>query len=325
VKKLRSLVIGLAILLMVLLGGCGGSSKSSGGYADGDSKSVDLSEITWEGTGFNPEVPGETVASSGSARQSVQLNMAENAVVPSSRKLIKQAELHIEADQSLINEEGKLFGVNQKVDELIRKYEAYSEQTRSDENSARFTIRVPQIYYESLIAGAGVLGKINSRSETAEDVTIKYYDLEGRLNTRKALLVTYQGYLSRARDIDDIMKVEARIADLQNEIDRMGNQFTQLANLIDYATIELYIYNYSYTPSNTFKDSVGSIFKSFRNFASGALLVVLAIVVYGTPITIFCLLAFWLLFGRVGILKKSFRFVLHDSNVKKDSNVSEDG
>ena len=295
----------LLLITFLLLIGCGGAKSGAAGSYD--------SELIAE------KLPNDYSAAEyteGLAREGGESIQTENPVVPTERKLIKQAELSIEADQSLIDNEGKLSGVNQKIDELIRKYRGYSEKTWSDENSARFTIRVPEIYYESLIAGAGNLGKIRSRSETAEDVTIKYYDLEGRLNTRKILLATFQGYISRANDIDDIMKIETRIADLQNEIDRMGSQLTLLANMIDYATVELFISSPYRTTNYTLGERIGTIIKSFGGFASGALIVVLSIVVYGIPIVLFCLIIFWLLFGRVGILKKAFRYAMGSSDEK---------
>ena len=242
-------------------------------------------------------------------------SQAENPAVNVSRKLIKIASISIEADPSYIDSEGKLSGVNQRVDELMKKYGAYSENTKSEENSSRFTIRVPQIYYESLIAEAGSLGKVRSRTETAEDVTIKYYDLEGRLNTKKQLLSTFQGYLSRAKDIDDIMKVETRIADLQNEIDWLGNQLTRLGNLVDYATVELNVYTYRYTTSYTLGDRIAEMFSSYGEFLSTILVVIIGIVIFAGPILIVGLLTFMLLFGRVGILKKAFRYVFRKKEV----------
>jgi alpha-D-ribose 1-methylphosphonate 5-triphosphate synthase subunit PhnG len=79
------------------------------------------------------------------------------------------------------------------------------------------------------------------RSENAEDVTLQYYDLEGRLNTKRELLKTYQSYLGRAKNIEEIMTVEKQIAELQNEIDWTGTRFRALADTVDYATIRLEI------------------------------------------------------------------------------------
>ena len=322
---------GLLALLSALVIGCGGKSKSSAAGGNTESQTFEASkpqaDTSFEGTGFNYQrTPGlpyddaviqESPLLVESSKPGEPLNQAETAVFIN-RKLIKRAELRIEADQSLIDNEGKISGVSKKIDNLMRKYDAYSEQTWSDENSARYTIRVPQVHYEALITETGALGKVRSRSETAEDVTLKYYDLEGRLTTKKTLLATFQGYLGRAKDIDDVMKVETRIADLQNEIDRLGSQFKMLANQIDYATVELQVYSYRHTSGYSTGDRIGKIFTSFGSFASGALVVLTSIIVYGVPIILFCLLLFWLLFGRVGILKRAFRLVMYgkDTTVK---------
>ena len=339
-KTMRTLRIGLLVLLGFLLICCSrGSAKESAPSYETGGESVESPQydVQFEETGFispgaqsaEPNAARAAAADANAARADTvnslnnatdsgrQRDLAEDIGNIQTRKLIKQAELSIEADKSLIDSEGKLSGVNQKVDELIMKYRGYSEKTWSDEDSARFTIRVPEIHYESLIAGAGTLGKIRSRSETAEDVTIKYYDLEGRLNTRKTLLATFQGYISRAKDIDDIMKIETRIADLQNEIDRMGSQLTLLANMVDYSTVELYISTPRRTSSYTLGERIESIFKSFGGFASGALLVLLSIAVYGIPIILFCLIVYWIFFGRLGLLKKAFRFAKGSNNIKK--------
>ena len=250
--------------------------------------------------------------------QSLQNIPAENSTVPMERKLVKNASLSIEADSSLLDTEGKLQGVQQKVDELMKKFEAYSEHTWSEENSSRFTIRVPEIHYASLISETSTLGKIKSRTETAEDVTLQYYDYEGRLETKKTLLATFQGYLGRARDIDDIMKVETRIAELQNEIDWLGNQLTRLSNLVDYATVELSIYSARHTSDYTLGDRIRDLFGGYGDFAGTVLVVLLGIVIFAIPVVIIILLAFWLLFGRVGILKKAFRLVMRGREKNND-------
>ena len=303
------------LIAFLLFTGCGGKSGSPAYDPEAMPAERQRNYSGDEGLAWMDDVSG--TASASGIEPDNRNSPAENPLIPMEHKLIKQAELSIEADQSLIDDEGKLSGVNQKIDELMKKYRAYSEKTWSDENSARFTIRVPEIYYESLIAGAGALGKIRSRSETAEDVTIKFYDLEGRLNTRKTLLSTFQGYISRAKDIDDIMKIETRIADLQNEIDRMGSQLTLLSNMVEYATVELYISSPFRSSTYTLGERIGGIVKSFGGFASGALLVLLSIVIYGIPIVLFCLIVFWLLFGRVGILKKAFSFAMGSDNEKQ--------
>ena len=327
--------LALLIIISALLFGCSGKSDSAM-YEPQEIRSAaadySLDEralSNFEGTGFDSSTTARSASASAQSTPSESSPARNRNPVPEvniasipgvERKLVKKADLRIEADPSLVSKEGKLLGVNQKIDTLIKKYGAYSENTYSDEDSAEFTLRVPKVYYESFISETGILGTVKSRTETAEDVTIQFFDLEGRLNTRKALLATFQSYISRAKDIDDIMKIETRIAALQNEIDTIGNQFTRLGNLVDYATVHLTIFsNYRHIEKPyTLGDRIKELFSSFGEFASSAFIVILGAIVYAGPIIIVFLIAFWLLFGRVGILKKAFRYATETSSQAKD-------
>jgi hypothetical protein len=324
-------------LLPVLLaaGGCGAAGKSgaaeysdradseySAGFEDG-AYSVEYQET--EPVPASAAVGTDTAAvpdaSLGDRNRSPDGGSSGGAAAAlgKTRKLVKKADVSIEADKSLLDKDGKLTGLNQRMDGLLKQYGAYSEYSLFDENSARYTVRVPQASYEAMLSAVGTLGKVRSRSETAEDVTLTYYDLEGRLTTRKTLLGTFQAYLGRAQSIDDIMKIETRIADLQYEIDRLGTQLQELASLVDYATIELSVYSPGVSSGYGLPEKIKDLFEAFGDFSSGGLLVILGIIIFGGPIVIICLLAFWLFFGRVGLLKKAFRLAVHgrDTDIKK--------
>jgi hypothetical protein len=333
-KKTLHLTSALFVATLFVLSGCGAKSGGAAYEAAAAPQAAydngaELARADFEGAGFNQssaEFSGDaafgadgTAAAGGASNPAAPAgSSAENSGAAKERKLVKRAELNIEAEPSFVDAEGRLSGVNQKVDELLKQYGAYAERTQSEENYISFTIRVPRGNYDALIAGAGVLGKVRSHSETAEDVTLRYYDVEGRLNTKKTLLATFQNYLSQTKNIDDIMKVETRIAELQNEIDWLGTELTQLANLVDYATVELSVFSSRRQTSYTLGDRVGRIFGGFGDFATSAVVALVGIVVYGVPILLVCLLAFWILFGRIGLLRKAFRLVTRGKEQQKE-------
>jgi hypothetical protein len=196
------------------------------------------------------------------------------------------------------------------INALMEKHGAYAASTEVSENSRHYDIRVPHTAYDAFLAGMSGMGRTLRRSESAEDVTLRYYDLEGRLATRQELLKTYQSYLGKAKNIEEILSVEARIADLQNEIDGTGKELRRLANQVDYATVSLEIYGpvaaipYSGpTPGERVKE----LFSSFGEFLSIVLVVVIGIVIFGIPIVLLLVLLFWILFGRIGLIKKLWR------------------
>jgi len=221
------------------------------------------------------------------------------------RKLVKRADVRIRVEN--------LEAADASVTGLMKKYDAYAASTNIQENSYYFSLRVPSRAYDIFLAEMNGIGRLINRSESTEDVTLRYYDLEGRLETKRELLRTFQAYLRRANNIEEILKVEARISELQYEIDGTGKQLRDLANRIDYSTIELTILGPAAASPNrnlTFGEKIKQMFGNFGDFLSGMGVFILGFVIYCIPVLLLALFLFWLLFGRVGLLKKLWRVVM---------------
>ena len=300
-----------------------GCSKKSapqfGGLYDGGLASENaVMYAEWKGTGFNPE------GADGIEGQATELGYDKNTGSPAAasggkadepqymagnveRKIVRSANIRVRVD----NLETAEIAVN----DLMEKYGAYSAWTSADENSRRYTIRVPSAVYKDFLAGTAGMGKVIHRTESAEDVTLRYYDLEWRLSTDKELLKTFQSYLGKAKNIDEILSVERRITELQGEIDSTGKDLRRLAKDVDYSTVELYIFGsaagstlYRYP---TLPDRVKELFGGFGNFLSVLAVILIGIVVYGVPIALLVLFFIWLLFGKIGLLKKLWRLAVN--------------
>ncbi|MCL1818240.1 MAG: DUF4349 domain-containing protein, partial [Spirochaetaceae bacterium] len=165
----------------------------------------------------------------------------------------------------------------------------------------------PSSSYEAFLADLSPLGTVLYREESATDVTLRYYDLEGRLATKKTLLVTFQNYLARAKNIEEILSVEERIAGLQAEIDGLGSQLKKLAGLVDYATVHLELLLPA-TASPSWEPGLGEriaeLFGDFGGFLKTAFVVIVGFILYGIPVLAFAALAFWLLLGKIGLLRR---------------------
>jgi hypothetical protein len=218
------------------------------------------------------------------------------------RKLVRQANVRIRVQDPAEAEAA--------VTAAMAKHGAYAASAAINDNSRHFTIRVPSVSYDALLADIGGLGRVLSRSENAEDVTVRYYDLEGRLATKRELLKTFQSYLGKAKTIEEILSVEERIAELEDEIDGTGRELRALGNLVDYATVELEVYG-PVTASSYRDPSLGErlfeLLDSFGDFASILALILVGIVIFGVPVVLILTVLFWVLFGRIGLLKKLWR------------------
>ena len=220
------------------------------------------------------------------------------------RKLIKSANVRIRVEN--------LSAADDAVNALLKKYDAYAASTNIEENSRYYSLRVPAKFYDIFLAETGSVGRLINRYENTEDVTLRYYDLEGRLATKKELLKTFQAYLGKAKTIEEIMSVEARLSELQYDIEGTGIQLRNLANRVDYATIDLSLLGPVMSSPNrgfTFGERVKQLFGGFGGFLSAVAMVLLGIVIYGIPILLLLGLLFVLLFGRIGLAKKLWRLI----------------
>jgi hypothetical protein len=231
------------------------------------------------------------------------------------RKLVRSANVRIRAEN--------LDVANASVTALMEKHGAYAASTAVEENSRYYSIRVPSTEYNAFLAGTEGMGRMLNRYENTEDVTLRYYDLEGRLATKRELLATFQSYLGKAQSIEEILSVEVRLAELHNEIDGTGRELRNLANRVDYATIDLTLLGpVASSPYRgpTLKDRIGQLFGGFGGFLSAVAVVIVGIVVYGVPVLLLLTLFFWLFFGRIGLVKKLWRLVT-DKRVSKKNGI----
>ena len=284
--------IGFIILpaaLIVITGSCSKSSYDGGAYAEyGKSANSRMyrSDYYDEAEIQTEEDSAPALASENSAQD---------------RKLTKRAYLRLRVEDQAEAE--------MQLSELMAKYKAWPESSESTDYSLSYLIRVPSPLYDTLLAELVKLGKVIRRTENTEDVTLRYYDLESRLATKRELLKTYQGYLVKAKNIEEIMTVENYISNLQREIDQTGAQFRGLAGQVDYAAINVDISLPPGAASQTkpsLGDKIGALFSSFGGVVSTTLVVLTGILIYGIPAILLIVFIYWLLFGRIGLIKKLF-------------------
>ena len=221
------------------------------------------------------------------------------------RKLVRRANVSIRVEN--------LEAADNSVTSLMEKYDAYASSTMVEENLRNYSLRVPSPQYDAFLTEMNGMGRLINRFESTEDVTIRYYDLEGRLETKRELLRTFQSYLRRANNIEEILAVEARIADLQYDIEGTGQQLRILANRVDYATIDLTLFGPVATMPNrsvTPREQIRQLFGNFGGFLSTVAVVIIGIVIYGIPVLLLLFFFFWLLFGRIGLMKKLWQTVM---------------
>jgi len=283
-------------VFIVVLAGC---SKKSDGYAGG------------YGTQFERSARSTFAADYNESKELFTEN-TQAIQEATTRKFTTSSNLEIRIE-NLDN------GVN-TLNEIMNKYDTYTSSINIYENSRNYTLKVPTHNYKIFLEEVMKIGKIINYGETTEDVTLRYYDLESRLNTKKELIKTFQSYLGKAKNIEEILSVESKLAELQAEIDDVGRQFRLLNNSIDYTTVRLELLG-PISAANYGKETTGEKIKGLMNgfgdYVSAIAVILLAIIVYGIPSIIILLLLYWVLFGKIGVLKKGFKLISGNKETKK--------
>lgn len=150
-----------------------------------------------------------------------------------------------------------------------------SDEGGSAENGSRwvrYTFRVPSDSYAVFLNDASAAGSVTYKSETTEDVTADYVDLEARLEslrTQEARLLELAG---QAGDLADLLAIEEQLAQVRYEIESYTGQQRVYDSLLAYSTVDVSLNEVRIlTPvSNNFGSRAVTAFKeSWHNFANG--------------------------------------------------------
>jgi hypothetical protein len=306
----KSIVSGL-LLVAVLCGGCSAKGSAEARFYAGSAQSENFAASD---SAMPESAEGDAAALDSAARYTENADGDPAA----RRKLVKRANLRLRV--------ADLAAADASINALMEQHGAYAASTETDDNSRGYVIRVPYAKYDDFLSAMNGMGRVLYRSESAEDVTLRYYDLEGRLATKQELLKTFQAYLGRAKDIEEILSVEARIADLQNEIDGTGKELRYLENLVDFATISLDLYGpVAAAPRSgpTLGERIKELFSGFGGFVSTVLVVLVGVVIYGVPVLLLLFLLFWICFGKIGLVKKLWRAAAGKKNESKNKDADQ--
>lgn len=309
-KKIKLLSLSLFTLFVVSVVSCGAKRKSSDEYAPQIAESKVTSA---DAGGFNAFSDVEMATDMAYEQPAAfESNVPLESYVE--RKLIKNGlvELSVESMED----------ISVKVERWIKTFGGYVFSSEVYETRGYFTLKVPVERFDSAINSAGGFGKITNQNVNTDDVTDQYYDLQSRIETKKILVNKYSEYLSRAKDVKELLEIERQINNITSELESMQGQLKRLSSLTNYSTINL---NFTTPVQAKEEDLVWPDFHNFgKRFGSHVAMffsymfkILLYLLVFGVPLAGVCILLYWLLFGKIGILRKLYEKSLQDSD-KKD-------
>jgi len=239
-KRLRNAAGCFVLSAMLLLGGCG---------------SADLGSATMDAmtNGSGMKYTAESAVDGGSfysgttsMEQGVmeEAKAVENESQPSiDRKLIKTVNMNVETQEfdslmATVQEQVKTLG---GYIENLNTYNGSQYSGYRGVRNADLTIRIPKDKLDVFLESVSGISNVVRRSDTVEDVTLAYVDLE----SHKEALETEQDrlleLLERAESIEDIITIEERLSNVRYQLESMESQLRTFDNQVDYSTVYLKI------------------------------------------------------------------------------------
>lgn len=117
----------------------------------------------------------------------------------------------------------------------------YVERGQRSERSASFTIRVPEASLDAVLDSLATLGRVASRTVSAEDVTEQAIDLDARLQALIATRDRLRQLHDKAVTVAEVIAVEHELARVQGEVDSLEGRLKHLRSTAALATVELSI------------------------------------------------------------------------------------
>lgn len=159
------------------------------------------------------------------------------------------------------------------VDGYMESSNEYTDST-DDTRTLSLTLRVPEGAYSAFLGVAeNVVGNVTSKSETADDVTTQYLDLDARLDNLTAQRTRLQELQASADNLSDLLQIESALSDVQYQIESYQSQLNWYSNQVEYCTINITLNEVeTLTPSdNSFGSKFGNAFRNgWSNFLAGA-------------------------------------------------------
>lgn len=273
----RNLALILALLMAVtLLAGCGASTAASADKyaASGDVPMAEAPMPTPEaGMMYDYAETEEAVEMEGQAFDDMGVG-GNAAPANTARKLIRNVELYLETREfdTAVEE------INKLVAEL-GGYIEYSDISGRSLNfqgdyyrrNANFVARVPAEKLNQATEALDSLCNVTSRSESVNDITDAYYDVDGRLRTLRVEEERLLALLEKAEKLEDMLTIESHLSEVRYQIERLTGQLNRYDSQVNYSTVNMYLeevveYTAQKAEPITFGQRIGDAFEDSLKF-----------------------------------------------------------
>lgn len=239
-RKPAALCLVLCLTAALTLAACGGGAGSSAAAkATAAAEAYDTPMAAVQETAAYEEAYYE-----GDAAAGLTDTTSAGPALPAGRKLIRNVELSVETDEfdqflkTLTVQIGELGGY---VEQSSISGNSMNDQNEPIPRYASLTVRLPIETMNGFIANVENSGNVTNKSESTQDVTLQYSDLESRKKSLSVEQDRIWALLEKADTLEAVIVLEERLSEIRYELEAMESQLRLYDNQVDYSTVYLYI------------------------------------------------------------------------------------
>ena len=221
IKKLFS-ILSLSMLCMLVVACSASSSKD-------EAKSVESMAVSND-IGAEKMMMKQDQSTVEAPSEQAQIETTMN------RMIIHQAQLQVKV------KEFKQAQLN--IEKKVTEYGGYLVESNvygqdASAISGTMVIRIPEKHFQAFLKDAEEEATVLERNVTGQDVTEQYVDLQSRVTSKRAVEARLLEFMGTAQKTEDLLKISADLATVQEEIEVIVGKMNYLENQTSYATIEI--------------------------------------------------------------------------------------
>ena len=245
-----------AALCLGMLGGCGvsegtrsadsgyamnaGAMKSSGSNGASYSASESATDLWSEGAAYDYDGMGDAAKPT---------NESLSQTSASKRKLIRNVSMNVETQEYDV----LMAKLEERIKELgghVQNMESYNgsrynygtySSNRGTRKYATVVARIPQQRLDEFVGSVSDLGNVVNRSESVNDVTLQYVDMQSHKEALQVEQKRLLELLERAEILEDIITLENRLTNIRYQIESMESSLRTFDDQVDYSTVNIRI------------------------------------------------------------------------------------
>lgn len=129
--------------------------------------------------------------------------------------------------------------------------------------NADYVIRIPAEKYLDFQKSVGELAYVTYSNESTEDIGVKYYDTQARLEMLRTKQDRLLNLLEKAQTMEDIITLESALGEVEYEVEQLSSTLNRYDALVNYSTFTVNLNEVSRVEEKVGeKDSLGTRMKA---------------------------------------------------------------